>query len=230
MPASFTPRTFAFLRELAADNDRAWFSANQERFENDVRGPALHFIEEFSEPLRRISPHFVADARKVGGSLFRIQRDTRFSKDKTPYKTHVGIQFRHVVTKGDVHAPGFYLHLEPGGASFAAVGLWRPATADATAIRQAIVDDPAGWRRSVRQGRFAATYGTLEGESLKRPPRGFEPDHPLVDDLRRKDFIASTRLRQSDITSPDFLATYTATVKDAVPFMRFLCGALDLGF
>jgi uncharacterized protein (TIGR02453 family) len=230
MATFFTPRTFAFLRELAAHNDRSWFAANQERFETDVREPALHFIEEFSEPLRRISPHFVADARKVGGSLFRIQRDTRFSKDKTPYKTHVGVQFRHVVTKDNVHAPGFYLHLEPGGASFAAAGLWRPATADAAAIRQAIADDAAKWRRAVHQGRFAARYGALEGDSLKRPPRGFEPDHPLIDDLRRKDFIATTRLRQSDVTSADFLKAYTATVKDAVPFMRFLCGALDLGF
>jgi uncharacterized protein (TIGR02453 family) len=230
MPSFFTPRTFAFLRELAANNDRSWFTANKDRFETDVREPALRFIEEFSEPLRAVSPHFVADARKVGGSLFRIHRDTRFSKDKTPYKTHVGIHFRHVVTADDVHAPGFYLHIEPGGASFAAVGLWRPSTADAAAIREAIADDPAGWRRAAHRGRFAATYGSLEGESLKRPPRGFDADHPLIDDLRRKDFIASTRLRQSDVTSPEFLDLYTATAKDAVPFMRFLCGALGLGF
>jgi len=230
MPNFFTPRTFAFLRDLAASNDRAWFAANQDRFEQDVRGPALHFIEEFAEPLRTISPHFVADARKSGGSLFRIHRDTRFSKDKTPYKTHVGMHFRHVVTAGDVHAPGFYLHIEPGGASFAAAGLWRPSTADATAIRQAIADDPAAWRRAAHQGRFAARYGTLGGESLKRLPRGFDPDHPFVHDLRRKDFIAMTRLRQADVVAPDFLRAYTQTVKDAVPFMRFLCAGLGLGF
>jgi uncharacterized protein (TIGR02453 family) len=230
MPRFFTPRTFAYLRELADNNDRDWFKANQDRFEEQVRGPALDFIEEFADPLLKISPHFVADPRKVGGSLFRIQRDTRFSKDKTPYKTHVGIHFRHVATRDDVHAPGFYLHLEPGGSSFAALGLWHPSSADATAIRQAIVDDPARWKRITRGTRFAGTYGALEGESLKRPPRGFDPEHPLLEDLKRKDFIASTRLRQSDVTSADFMRTYTATVKAGAPFMEFLCGALGLGF
>jgi uncharacterized protein (TIGR02453 family) len=230
MPTYFTPSTFAFLRELAANNDRAWFKANQDRFEAHVREPALQFIEDFSDPLLKISPHLVADPRKVGGSLFRIQRDTRFSKDKTPYKTHVGIHFRHVVTSDDVHAPGFYLHIEPRGASFAAAGMWRPSSADATAIRQAIVDDTAGWRRAAKGGRFASTYGELEGESLKRVPRGFDPGHPLVDDLRRKDFIASTPLRQADITAPDFLTTYTEKVSDAAGFMRFLCTSLGLAF
>lgn len=229
MTAFFTPRLFGFLKELRDHNDREWFKTNQDRFEEDVRGPALDFISEFSEPLLGVSEHFTADARKVGGSLFRIQRDTRFAKDKTPYKTHVGIHFRHVATKDDVHAPGFYLHLEPGG-SFAALGLWQPATSDATAIRRAIVDDPGGWKRAAHGKPFAELYGSLEGESLKRPPRGFDPDHPLIDDLRRKDFIASTRLRQSDVTSPAFLDLYTRTVRAGAPFMGFLCRAVGLRF
>jgi len=230
MPRFFTPTTFAFLRELDDNNDREWFKTHQERYEEHVRGPALDFIEEFAEPLLKISPHFVADARKVGGSLFRIQRDTRFSKDKTPYKTQIGIHFRHVATRDDVHAPGFYLHVEPGGGSFAAVGLWRPSTADATAIRTAIGDDPARWKRVTGATRFTEVYGGLEGESLKRPPRGFDPDHPLIDDLKRKDFIASSRLRQADVTSADFLADYTNRMKAGAPLMEFLCGALGLGF
>jgi uncharacterized protein (TIGR02453 family) len=229
MTRFFTPKLFRFLRELKDNNDREWFKANQDRFEEDVRSPALDFISEFSEPLYGISEHFTADARKVGGSLFRIQRDTRFSKDKTPYKTHLGIHFRHVATKDDVHAPGLYLHLEPGGC-FAALGLWKPSTQDATAIRQAIVDDPGKWKRAADAKRFTSLYGELEGESLKRPPRGFDPDHPLMTDLKRKDFIASTRLRQSDATSETFMNTYAGTVRAGVPFVRFLCEAVGLRF
>ena len=225
----FTPVLFSYLRDLSDHNEREWFKENQDRFEGVVREPALDFIEEFADPLLKISPHFTADPRKVGGSLFRIQRDIRFSKDKTPYKTHIGIHFRHVATKDDVHAPGYYLHLEPTG-SYAALGLWQPSTTNATAVRQKIVDDPAAWKRIIGSKAFKDTYGGLEGESLKRHPRGFDPDHPLIEDLKRKDFITSTRLTQKAVTSEDFMKTYTATVKAGVPFMRFLCDALGLAF
>ena len=229
MPRYFTPKLFAFLRDLAENNDRDWFKAHQDLFEEHVREPALQFIEDFSEPLLGVSEHFTADARKVGGSLFRIHRDTRFSKDKTPYKTHVGIHFRHIATRDDVHAPGFYLHLEPRG-SFAALGLWHPATENAYAIRERIAGDPAGWKRAAHSRRFEGLYGGLEGESLKRPPRGFDPAHPLLEDLKRKDFIASTRLTQAEVTSPDFMRTYLATVKTGAPFMRYLCEAIGVRF
>ena len=229
MTRHFTPKLFAFMRDLKENNDRDWFKAHQDLFEEHVREPALQFIEDFSAPLLGVSEHFTADARKVGGSLFRIQRDARFSKDKTPYKTHVGIHFRHVATRDDVHAPGFYLHLEPRG-SFAALGLWRPSTPHAYAIRGGIVDDPAGWKRAAHGKKFTGVYGALEGESLKRPPRGFDPDHPLMEDLKRKDFIASTRLRQADITAGGFMQAYLATVKAGTPFMRYLCGAIGVGF
>jgi uncharacterized protein (TIGR02453 family) len=229
MSSPFSSKTFAFLRDLAANNDRTWFKAHQDRYEEVVREPALDFIEEFAEPLLKISPHFTADPRKVGGSLFRIQRDTRFSKDKTPYKTHVGIHFRHVATKDDVHAPGLYLHLEPKG-SFAALGLWRPSTSHAYAIRERIADDPAAWKKAAYGKRFRDVYGDLEGESLKRPPRGFEADHPLIEDLKRKDFIASTRLTQAQVTSDDFMKAYTDTVKRGVPLIRYLTEAIGLSF
>jgi uncharacterized protein (TIGR02453 family) len=229
MTRYFTPKLFAFMKDLKENNDRDWFKAHQDLFEEHVREPALAFIEDFSDPLYKVSKHFTADPRKVGGSLFRIQRDTRFSKDKIPYKTHVGIHFRHVATKDDVHAPGFYLHLEPSG-SFAALGLWHPSTEHANAIRQAMVDDPAGWKRATRGKRFRHLYGDLEGESLKRPPRGFDPEHPLLEDLKRKDFIASTRLTQKQITSDSFMDDYLATVNAGAPFMRFLSRSIGLGY
>lgn len=103
MAGSFTPDIFAFLRDLATNNNRAWFHENKQRFEDSVRQPALDFITDFVEPLETLSPHFVADSRTVGGSLFRIHRDTRFSKDKTPYKLNTGMHFRHERAK-DAHA------------------------------------------------------------------------------------------------------------------------------
>jgi uncharacterized protein (TIGR02453 family) len=230
MPSAlFTPALFSFLKDLTDNNDRAWFKANQERYENHVRQPALDFIEEFATPLLRISKHFVADPRKVGGSLFRIQRDTRFGKDKTPYKTHVGIHFRHVATREDVHGPGFYLQLAPGNC-LAAIGLWEPAAPDAAAVRRSIAGESASWRRAVQGKQFREVYGGLEGDSLVRPPRGFDPGHPLIEDLKRREFIASTRFTQKQVTSPDFMSTYLASVKAGVPLMRFLSEAVGLAF
>src|SRR3954454_8664965 len=162
--ASFSPALFAFLRELQQNNDRDWFKANRARYEDAVQEPAIAFIAAFRERLEAISPHFVADARPVGGSLFRIHRDTRFAKDKTPYKTHTGIQFRHAVGK-DVHAPGYYLHLAPGQV-FAAAGMWHPDGAALGRIRDAMVDDEPGWREASQlPGELR-----LRGDALKRAP------------------------------------------------------------
>lgn len=223
----FTPHLFTFLKELEANNERPWFKENQERYEAVVRQPALDFITDFAEPLQAISPHFNADARTVGGSLFRIQRDTRFSKDKTPYKLNTGMHFRHERAK-DAHAPGFYVHLERGHC-FMGVGLWRPESKVATAIRHHIDAEQAAWKRAGRGKRFGEVF-TFEGESLKRPPKGFGPDHPLLDDLKRKDFIATAPLTQRAVTSPDFMKTYVADCKRAVPLMRFLCDAVGVPF
>lgn len=223
----FTRDLFAFLRELGANNNREWFEANKDRYERSVREPALEFITDFSGRLEEISPHFVASARKSGGSLFRINRDVRFSKDKTPYKTNTGIQFRHARGK-DAHAPGFYLNLEPGGC-FMGVGLWRPPTAVAGEIRHAIDADPDRWRSAVGSDSFAEFY-TLGGESLKRPPKGFDADHPLIEDLKRKDFIASGPMTQKQITSGELPELLAQRCQVASPMMAFLCDAVGVKF
>lgn len=223
----FTPRLFAFLRDLADNNDREWFKAHQDEYEEHVREPALEFINDFAAPLRKISSHFVIDSRKVGGSLFRIQRDTRFSKDKTPYKLNTGMQFRHRAGK-DVHAPGFYVHLQPGDC-YMGVGLWRPETEAAYAIRQHIDENQGVWKRASRGKRFTEVFA-IGGDTLKRPPRGFDEDHPLIEDLKRKDFIASTRLTQKSITSDTFLEEFTDNCKRSAPFMKFLCEAIAIPF
>jgi uncharacterized protein (TIGR02453 family) len=220
---SFSPALFAFLRELADHNERPWFEANKDRYVADVREPALAFVEDVGVRLpEEVSPHFAADARTTGGSLFRIHRDVRFSKDKSPYKTHAGIQFRHEAGK-DAHAPGFYLHLEPRNV-FMACGTWHPDAETLRAIRTAIAHKPSRWRAVVEAPAFAGRF-RLGGEALKRPPAGFDPAHPLIDELKRKDFIAVAALRQGDVTASGFLSHFLGLCAAAAPFMRFLCEA-----
>jgi uncharacterized protein (TIGR02453 family) len=224
---SFSPALFSFLEELAEHNDRAWFKANRRRYEDDVQEPALAFVTEFAPHLRRISPHMTAVARPVGGSLFRIQRDTRFSRDKTPYKTNVGLSFRHRQA-ADVHAPGYYLHLEPGEV-FAACGMWHPHGGELARVRDAVVADPDGWADAVHRGPFAAAF-KLDGDSLVRPPRGYDPEHPMVADLKRKDFIGVAMLTEPAVLAPGFVEEYARLCQDAVPLMNFLCDAVEVPF
>jgi uncharacterized protein (TIGR02453 family) len=223
MAAAFRPTLFRFLEELSTHNDREWFAANKARFESDVRDPMLAFIRDVGVPLTRISRHVVADPRPVGGSLFRIYRDTRFSKDKTPFKTHVAAHFRHRAAR-DVHAPGFYLHLEPGRVLLGA-GLWHPDPATLLAVRQAIARNGAAWKRAVGSPAFRRVC-RLEGESAKRPPRGFDPGHPAIDDLRRKDFVAMRRRSETDALSPRFPERFLAFCRTSAPLNAFLCKAL----
>jgi len=220
-----TPELFAFFRELKANNDRAWFNENKERYEKQVREPLLKFITDFGIYLAQVSPHYVAEPRKVGGSLFRIYRDIRFSRDKSPYKNHAGIQFRHESGK-DVHAPGFYLHLEPGNV-FASAGVWQPDSASLTKIRDAIVATPNRWQQILGDKKLAAVY-RLEGERLKRYPRGYNPDHPLIEDIKRKDCFVTTTLSESQVCAADFMEHYAALCQLAGPFMEFLTTAVGL--
>lgn len=223
--APFTPALFRFLRDLRKNNDREWFLAHREVYERDVKGPALAFISAFTAPLRRISPHLVADARPVGGSLFRIHRDVRFSNDKRPYKTQVGIQFRHAGAEG-AHAPGFYLHLEPGDV-FAGAGIWQPDGAVLSELRDAIAESPAVWRRAATARAFTERWA-LSGDSLVRVPRGYDPDHPCATDLKRKSFIAITGFNERDACSADFPDRLAHAWRASAPLMRFLTRALAL--
>jgi len=219
------PELFTFFRELKENNNREWFEVNKQRYESNVREPLLRFITDFGVRLPEISPHYVADARKSGGSLFRIYRDVRFSKDKSPYKTTAGIQFRHENGK-DVHAPGFYLHLEPDGV-FVGIGIWHPETKTLNKIRDAILEHPNHWEEIVSDKAFASTF-ELAGDSLKRPPKGYDPEHPLIEDLKRKDFIASTPFSEEDACNPDFIDRFAEACRTASPFIGFLTTAIGL--
>jgi uncharacterized protein (TIGR02453 family) len=223
----FSSRSFAFLRDLATHNEREWFHKHRKRYERDLRAPSLAFITDFAPHLGKISPHFRADPRPSGGSMFRIHRDTRFSKDKSPYKTFTGLQFRHDRGK-DAHCPGFYLHIEPGN-SFAGVGIWRPDGTTLKAIRDTIVENPALWKKASGGKKFATTF-SLQGDRLTRPPQGYDPDHPLIQDLKWKDFIGVCPLTQKSLTGKDFLAEFTHLCRAGTPWMSFLCKALDVPF
>jgi uncharacterized protein (TIGR02453 family) len=224
---SFTKDLFTFLVDLRKNNNREWFKANKPRYEQHVQEPALEFVSDFAPLLDEISPHFRADPRPVGGSLFRIYRDVRFSKDKSPYKTVIGIRFRHELGK-DAHVPVFYLHLEPGG-SFAGAGIWHPDSATLGKIRAAIAAYPEDWLSATREPPFAAVL-ELGGDSLKRAPAGTDPDHPLIEDLKRKDFVCYAMLDEKTVTGRGFLDEYARICQSSTPFVEFLCRAVDAPF
>lgn len=223
----FTRSTFEFLKDLEVNNNREWFNANKGRYDSTIKEPALDFIEDFADPLTKISKHFVADPSLQGGSLFRIYRDTRFAKDKTPYKTNTGLHFRHFMAK-DAHAPGFYLHVQPGEC-FMGLGLWRPEPKVANQIRHHIDENQAEWKKVTRGKRFTDVF-SLAGDSLVRPPKGFDEEHPYLNDLKRKDFMGSTRLTQREVTGADFMKQFTDYCRRGSGFMKFLCDSVGVPF
>jgi uncharacterized protein (TIGR02453 family) len=223
----FTQSTFKFLDELAANNNRTWFEANKPRYKSLVREPALEFITAMAPALEKFAPHFRADPRKVGGSLMRVFRDTRFSRDKTPYKTNIGIQFRHELGK-DVHAPGFYVHLAADECFFGA-GCWHPDPDVLGKIRDLIAANPEKWRSARDNKKFAADWG-LVGDVLTRPPRGYAADHSAIEDLKRKDFIGLAQLSHAEATGADLAKLAGVRFATAVPLMRFLCEAVGVQY
>ena len=223
----FTKSTFSFLDELAANNNRAWFEENKSRYEALVREPALDFIEAMEPALKKFAPNFRAEPRKVGGSLMRVFRDTRFSRDKTPYKTNIGIQFRHSLGK-DIHAPGFYVHISSEECFFAA-GCWHPEADALAKIRDLVAQKPEKWFAARDDKKFAAQW-ELWGDSLSRPPRGYSADHIAIADLKRKDFVALAPLSVKEITGKTLLALAEKRFTESVPLMKFLCNALEVPY
>lgn len=223
----FDAAAIRFLEELQANNNREWFKSNKSRYEEQVLDLALRFIQSMQDPLASIAPHFTAVPTRVGGSLMRVYRDTRFSKNKTPYKTNIGIQFRHEQAK-DVHAPGYYVHIEPAEV-FLGVGMWRPDSDPLRQIRQRIVARSAEWKRAVSDTKFKRHF-ELGGESLTRPPRGFDKEHECIDDIKRKSYIAVKSLDVDDCMQPRFQQKVETAFSAAAPFMQFLCKSVGVAF
>jgi uncharacterized protein (TIGR02453 family) len=245
MPASspiyFTSATFKFLRSLARNNNREWFAAHKHEYESHLRQPFLRLIGDLAEPLQKLGAQYVANPKPVGGSLFRIYRDTRFSGDKAPYKPWGGASFYHQATRGlarggagnsmmgRLDAPVFYLHLQPGE-SFLGGGLWHPMPESVQRVRNYMVNNPASWKKATRSPAFRRMYGELGGESLSRPPRGYDPTHELIEDLKRKDFVCSAALDDEVLCGPGLMKQLIRHYSVAVPLVDWLCGALDLEF
>lgn len=223
----FTAATFKFLRDLKANNNRIWFNENKPRYEEVLRQPFLQLIADLQAPLAKISPHFVADPRGQGGSLFRIHRDTRFANDKTPYKTWSGARLFHERAR-QVDAPSFYLHIQQDDC-FVGGGKWHPEPESVKRIREFIVNNPAAWKKATRSKSFAAHF-TLGGDTLIRPPRGYDADHELIDDIKRKDFVAAERFADSIATSTELKPLLVDRFKRIAPLVDYLCASLDLEF
>jgi uncharacterized protein (TIGR02453 family) len=221
MSAYFTADFFRFLSRLKRNNNRDWFLAHKDEYEACVHQPALQFITEFAAPLYEITPHLVADPRPSRGSLFRIYRDTRFSPDKRPYKTHVAMRFSH---RGkDVHSPGFYLHLDAAGC-FAACGLWHPEAPTLLKVRNAIISRPEEWRKV----RKLLNWG--DASKLSRPPRGFPCDHEFVEDLKLRDLGTSVDFTAEQVCGTRFMTAFASACRKMSPLARFLSSTLGLQF
>lgn len=223
----FTRNTLDFLEDLKKNNNREWFNDNKSRYEAEVRTPALEFIEAIAPQLPAVSPYFHAIAKKTGGSLMRPYRDTRFSKDKTPYKTNIGIQFRHETGK-DVHAPAYYLHIETSNI-FVGAGMWHPESTALSKIRDLIVNDENAWLNIRRDKSFNNAYD-FAGDCLQRPPRGFDKNHALIEDIKRKDFIGISPMSTEDIIGKNIINKVLKRYESASPLMIFLCRAQEVRF
>ena len=220
---------FAFFRELKTHNERVWFEANKQRFRDSVQAPMSAFIAAMAPRLKKVSKNFVADPKPNGGSMFRIYRDVRFAKDKRPYKEHAACHFRHAAGK-DVHAPGFYMHFGANEVYFGG-GMYMPESDALGRIRDAIVKRPAAWKAVKANKDFVRAFGGLGGDDvLTRAPHGYDPDHPLIEDIKRKSFFAMHEADMKLAASPNLVDAVAGTFKAASPLMKFLCTAVGVTF
>ncbi len=224
----FPKDMFSFLNELKRNNNRDWFNENKLRYQAAVQTPVSDFIVALADALEEVSPHFIADPRPHRGSMFRIYRDTRFSKDKRPYKEHVGCHFRHAFGK-DAHAPGFYLHLAPDQCQLGA-GIWKPSLSDLEKIRRTLIEKEDAWNAVLADSAICGRFGILQGESLKNWPRGFDANGPLPEDVKRKSFFVKQTLDDDLVCSPDIVDAVAEAYRDAASLMRFLTSALSLPY
>ena len=223
----FSTASFQFLSRLARHNQREWFHQHKDEYERHLREPFQRLIVDLQAPLAAISPHFRADPRKVGGSLFRIHRDTRYAHDKDPYKTWQGARFFHERHR-QIQAPSFFMHLQPGDC-FAGGGIWNPEPPALKSLREFIADNPAAWKRATRSQDFEQRF-VFWGESLKRPPRGYDPDHELIEDLKRKHYAAGRAFDESLACSVELLPWLVEQYQALAPMVDYLCAARELDF
>ena len=221
MPSPFTTRTLQFLRALKRNNDREWFRARKARYEADVRQPMIELLARLERDFRSFAPEFVAEPKV---SLYRIYRDTRFSADKTPLKTHVSAHFpMRGLPKGE--GGGLYVEIAPAWVWMGG-GLYMPSNPQLHAIRSRIAETHPRLHRLVTAPAFRKTMGSLDGERLSRVPRGFEKDHPAAHYLQFKQFLAGREFDAEFATSSAFYRELLVTFRAVAPLVRFLNAAL----
>ena len=225
----FPPGAFAFLRSLAANNERAWFESHRTEYEESLRAPMKALVEEMDARLAVLMPEITGT---VKGSMFRIHRDVRFSKDKSPYKTNAACWFYHRDSRGNVGqdavhgGAGLYFHLEPR-ACFAGGGVWMPPSPVLQRIRAALDVGHEEFESIVSAKAFRSTFGELSKEAvLTRMPRGFAPDHPAAEWLRFQSFTAGCALTQGEVTAATLPDRLESIYRTLVPFVRWLNKAM----
>ena len=223
----FTPRALTFFRQLARHNEKSWFEAHRDEYETEVREPMRELIEDLDIRFPQFAPEIGGDPKR---SMFRINRDIRFSKDKSPYKTHAACWFHHrnaarsVGAEADAGSAGFYFHLQPGKSMIGA-GLWMPPRPQLNKLRQAIADDPAGFDRMARS--IPPRFDGLDDEAmLKRMPRGYAEDHPAAKWLRYQSFTSGRMLTDAQATSASLAQLLASEFKALLPLVRWLNSAL----
>jgi uncharacterized protein (TIGR02453 family) len=223
----FNKRTLTFFRQLARHNDKPWFEAHRDEYENDVRAPMRELIEELDVRFAQLAPEIGGDRKR---SMFRINRDIRFSKDKSPYKTNAACWFYHrnasrtVGAEAEEGSAGFYFHLQPGKSGLGA-GLWMPPRSQLNKLRAAIADDPDAFEEMVSS--IPRRFGGLGDEAvLKRMPRGFAEDHPAAKWLRYQSFTTGRGLTDAQVTKTSLATLLANEYKALLPLVRWLNGAL----
>jgi len=231
MPRIFSPDTFTFLKALKRNNRRDWFEAHRPDYERTLLAPMRAIAEEFDVRFARLAPEYVGDPKR---SLFRIYRDVRFSKDKSPYKTHAAMWIYHRapgrgVGKEIDGGAGFYFHVEPG-ASLVAGGLWMPPRHSLNKVREHFDADLAGWKRAVASPAIKKKFGGLTDDEpgilLKRLPRGYDEGHAAERWLRYNSFTLSRSYTDADVLSPKVVDTAMKDFAAMLPMVRWLNRAL----
>ncbi|MDP9079944.1 MAG: DUF2461 domain-containing protein [Bacteroidota bacterium] len=211
---------FDFLEKLGCNNDRVWFAANKDEYLLE-----LERMVQFADALlQELSRHDVIETQSGGKSLYRIYRDVRFSKDKTPYSTYWGGRFRRA---GRQRRGGYYYHFEPGNKSFILCGFWNPNAQDLKLIREDIAFDAEPLRKILSNEGFVSSFGTLQGEQVKTNPRGYEPDHEAIGLLRFKQFLVRRRFTDEEVLNEDFVDLANQTLKNMRPFLDYMSGVLS---
>ncbi len=217
MPAFFTPRTLTFLRALKRNNDRDWFKARKDEYEEHVRGPMVALIEQLAEDLPQFAPDIVVSPRDA---IYRIYRDTRFSEDKRPLKTHIAASFP-TRSLSKHQGAGLYVQVAIEGA-WAGGGIYGAEKGDLLQIREHLAGNHQRFRSIVESPRFKKQFGPLLGERLQRVPRGFPSDHPVADYLKYKQLYAGRDFSAAETTGPRFYASLLTVLEDLMPLVAFL--------